>query len=155
VKCIECGITTPSSRLKTCSDSCRNARKKVRGRSLTTRWQILRRILESERVPMSDRLYNPAAYESILIRGCTYCGTGFLNSTGICLDRIERGKHMFENVVPCCGTCNRIKSDGPGKYDGFTFNEMLILGKAVAEIRRLRHSILNINGGKRDGRITK
>jgi hypothetical protein len=148
VKCKECGIQMPNGLLKTCSDECREARRWARSTSVGTRWQMLWRILESETVPMSDRLYNPAAYESILIRGCAYCGMNLMNSTGICLDRIEGGNHTFENVVPCCGTCNRIKSDGPVKHDGFTFTEMLILGKAVAEVRRLRNS----SGGNNDGR---
>lgn len=40
---------------------------------------------------------------------CYYCN-GPLPETGSGLDRIESNKHYtLENVIPCCGVCNRLK----------------------------------------------
>jgi hypothetical protein len=40
---------------------------------------------------------------------CHYCG-GALNETGIGLDRVDNDNgYKIDNVVPCCGTCNRAK----------------------------------------------
>jgi hypothetical protein len=86
-----------------------------------------------------DPLRDIEIYESVLDRGCFYCKTSLDESSGICLDRIRDGKHTFEHTVPCCKTCNRLKSSGPGKYDGFTYDEMAqIIGPAVTEVRRRR-----------------
>jgi hypothetical protein len=140
MKCIECNAVMPRGRLKTCSDECRESRRKARSTSLSTRHMMLRRILESERVPMSDQLYNPAVFESLLLKGCHYCQAELMYVTGISLDRLGE-KHTFKDVVPCCAICNRLKSDGL-KTGGFTYEEMVaIVGPAVAEVRRRRNSI--------------
>lgn len=146
MNCIQCGTQMPDGRLKVCSDECRESRRKARSTSISTRWQILRRILESEQVPMSDQLYNPAVFESLLLKGCHYCQAELMYATGISLDRLGE-KHIFKDVVPCCSICNRLKSDGL-KTGGFTYEEMIeIVGPAVAEVRCRRNS----NGRQQDG----
>ena len=139
MRCKECGTRMPDGRLRICSDECRESRKKASSTSISTRHRILRRILEHEIVSMTDPLYSPAVYESILIRGCAYCGTDLLLESGISLDRLDStGKHAFENCRGCCGLCNRLKSADP-KTGGFTYEEMIeIIGPAVAEVRRRR-----------------
>jgi len=50
-------------------------------------------------------------YEKIIENKCTYCG-GELSPTGWSLDRMDNDKgYRLDNVVPCCGECNSIKSD--------------------------------------------
>lgn len=40
---------------------------------------------------------------------CTYCGD---TTTGINIDRVDSNiSYTLSNVVPCCGTCNRMKND--------------------------------------------
>jgi hypothetical protein len=144
----------PDGRLKLCGDYCREVRKKDRSTSIQTRHRLLRRILEHEIVSMADPLYSSAVYESILIRGCAYCGTDLLLESGISLDRLDStGKHTFANCRGCCGLCNRLKSAGP-KTGGFTNEEMLeVIGPAVALVRRRRKS--NVNGGNRNGQTNE
>jgi len=131
-----------------CSAECRIARSKQRSTKIETRHKILLRILDREEV-WRDPLRNPAVLQKLLLQGCKYCHASLIEKSGICIDRLSE-KHTFETVVPCCGTCNRIKSSGPGKYDGFTFTEMVEqIGPAVREVRKLRKKA---NGGKNGGK---
>lgn len=51
-------------------------------------------------------------YLSLLDCGCYYCGTKNLETYGISLDRIDNLKGYTEdNVIPCCGKCNRLRGD--------------------------------------------
>jgi hypothetical protein len=69
-------------------------------------------------------------YICLIVQGCYYCENSLLNETGIGLDRIRNDKdYTTDNVVPCCGTCNRIRSNV------FTTQEMLELGKCIKRIR--------------------
>lgn len=68
--------------------------------------------------------------DNIIGKACTYCGT---SDEGIGCDRIDNSLgHAIANVVPCCGLCNRTRSNH------FTPDEMRLLGKTIEEIRRLR-----------------
>lgn len=47
-------------------------------------------------------------FMSFWLKPCFYCG-GDIPTVG--LDRIDNSKgYVFENLVPCCGLCNRMKS---------------------------------------------
>ena len=61
---------------------------------------------------------------------CIYCGdTDFIG-----LDRIDNNiGHIKSNIVPCCYTCNITRNNN------FTYNEMLVLGKTIKEIKSKRN----------------
>ena len=62
--------------------------------------------------------------------GCFYCG----DTVKVGLDRIDNKLgHTTDNVVPCCYACNT------ARMDNFSFSEMVVLGKTIAEIKRTRH----------------
>jgi hypothetical protein len=64
---------------------------------------------------------------------CHYCGV----TEKIGLDRIDNSLgHSKENVLPCCSLCNRTR------MANYTVDEMLILGRAVAQIRSNRLGVL-------------
>ncbi len=51
-------------------------------------------------------------WQRIIEDGCYYCGTQLTDIPGYSLDRIDNNKHYtLENVIPCCGFCNGIKSN--------------------------------------------
>jgi hypothetical protein len=61
---------------------------------------------------------------------CIYCG---FPSIGV--DRISNKEgHTRRNCVPCCMECNT------GRMDNFTPEEMMIIGKAIAEVKKMRQS---------------
>ncbi len=63
-----------------------------------------------------------------LKESCVYCG---YSSTG--LDRVDNSKgHLKSNCVPACKVCN------VAKMDNFSYDEMLILGKTIKEIKDKR-----------------
>ena len=73
--------------------------------------------------------------DNIIMKSCYYCGDP--NRVGC--DRIDNSKgHTKNNVVPCCYDCNCARNVN------FTFEEMKILGKTIAEIKQSRTSHNNI-----------
>ena len=76
---------------------------------------------------------------------CKYCGVkleyhehsrtnGIHNTRAHQLDRKDNSKgYTFDNVVPCCWECNRLKSDR------FTYDEFLLLSPILKEIIKLRN----------------
>ncbi len=75
---------------------------------------------------------------------CIYC-MGPLPLSGIGLDRIDNLKgYLLDNVLPCCGECNRIRSDV------YTIEEMkTIIGPAVRRLRELRNQLPLVAHGER------
>lgn len=68
----------------------------------------------------------------MLSQSCHYCG-GPLSPRGVGLDRKDDdGGYTIENVVPCCGRCNRVKSSD------FTYEEMVLLGQVIHGIDKKR-----------------
>ncbi len=66
--------------------------------------------------------------EKEIVNPCSYCGH---KSTG--LDRIDSSiGHTIKNSIPCCKECNI------AKLDSFSYNEMLIIGKAIKEVKDKR-----------------
>lgn len=70
----------------------------------------------------------------LMNRGCEYCGRDlWATATGYCLDRIDpAGGYTKDNVLPCCGTCNRIR------YLDFSCDEMREIGPFVARVLAAR-----------------
>lgn len=66
-----------------------------------------------------------------LYKKCTYCNHP---STG--LDRIDNAKgHLQSNCIPCCWECNT------ARMNNFSYDEMLIIGKAIKQIKDNRNQI--------------
>lgn len=76
-------------------------------------------------------------YSALLLMGCHYCGSDLTHSTGGSLDRKnnERG-YTMDNVLPCCGECNVIRSCK------LTVDEMEVVAKALHSYRRFKCSQL-------------
>lgn len=73
-------------------------------------------------------------------KDCFYCSQP-INLSGVGLDRKDNKKgYTLENSVPCCGPCNRVKSDI------FTHDEMLVAMNAVLKFRK-KNLIKAINDG--------
>ena len=67
---------------------------------------------------------------SIWLKGCSYCSKELLSEKGISADRLNNDLGYTEaNIVPCCGTCNSIKSNI------LTYDEMKVAMKAIVEYR--------------------
>ncbi len=62
---------------------------------------------------------------------CTYCDRDLpTDSIGHCIDRKDNATgYTVENSVPCCGDCNKVKSDV------LTHEEMIVAMKAVMQHR--------------------
>jgi hypothetical protein len=71
--------------------------------------------------------------KNALEQTCAYCG---FESTG--LDRLDNSKgHLQSNCIPCCKECNI------ARLNHFSYSEMLIIGKAIREVKLSR--IINNN----------
>lgn len=73
------------------------------------------------------------AYLALVTQACTYCALP-LDETGRGLDRIDNSRgYSADNVVPCCGPCNRAR----GAF--FTIEEMRdVIGPAIAVVKKNR-----------------
>lgn len=77
-------------------------------------------------------------FSSLLSFGCFYCGKSTAEETGSSLDRIDNGgAYSIDNVLPCCGKCNKTRGD---RYD---VQEMIVMINALSlsksdSIERLR-----------------
>lgn len=60
---------------------------------------------------------------------CVYC-QNVLPPTGYGLDRIDSSKgYSIDNILPCCGICNRIKNDS------LTMKEMILAARVIRLVR--------------------
>jgi hypothetical protein len=67
-------------------------------------------------------------YVQLIKNPCAYCGK--IVETGHGLDRVDSSKgYELNNVVPCCGACNRHKS-----FD-WTYEEMRVASQAIIQLR--------------------
>lgn len=73
-------------------------------------------------------------YFNTISKGCFYCGEILNNrGTGYSLDRIDNTKgYSKDNILPCCGECNRIRSDI------YTVEEMKTIGKILKTIKTVK-----------------
>lgn len=68
-------------------------------------------------------------HKKLIAQGCHYCGKNLEGNTGANLDRIDNNKgYTPDNVLPCCGECNRIRSN---KY---TVAQMRVIGNALKKL---------------------
>lgn len=73
-----------------------------------------------------------AEYEAISNGPCFYCGST-LPEVGAGLDRLDNSRgYDRDNVVPCCGVCNTIRSDR------FSAGEMRLIGAVICQIYATR-----------------
>ncbi len=73
-------------------------------------------------------------HEHLLRQPCFYC-QGALSPTGHSLDRVDNTRgYLMSNVVPCCGTCNRIKNAA------LTHDEMAVVMNALLAYRKINRS---------------
>lgn len=50
-------------------------------------------------------------YSHLVSCNCTYCKVELYSQTGVSLDRVDNTRgYTLDNVLPCCGSCNRIKN---------------------------------------------
>ncbi len=69
-------------------------------------------------------------YSVLLEQNCYYCNKSVKEETGSSLDRVQPGGgYLKNNVVTCCGNCNKMKSNV------LTKEEMVAAMKAVLELR--------------------
>lgn len=69
-------------------------------------------------------------YEQLLNTPCHYDGVSLLGESGVGLDRIDNNKgYTLENVLPCCGTCNKIRGAT------LTVHEMIEVAKLLKRLR--------------------
>lgn len=86
------------------------------------------------RCKQSNKKFNIAfkTYLKLINSPCVYCGCSIYHSSGSGLDRINNNLgYTTKNVLPCCGTCNGIRSNK------LTVDEMKI---AMAAVVRFRNS---------------
>jgi hypothetical protein len=103
-----------------------------------SRWNMLFQNAKKRGLPVTLTREQFASFEG---KPCHYCdlplsGSG-RSSGGVGLDRISNDKligYTFENLLPCCGLCNSIRSNI------LTVEEMLKIGPAVREIRLAREA---------------
>lgn len=70
-------------------------------------------------------------YQNLISKPCHYCNL-LIASTGVGLDRINNDKsigYTVDNVLPCCGDCNKIRGDR------LTVEEMEVAMKAILLFR--------------------
>ena len=71
-------------------------------------------------------------HKALLAQPCRYCGFP-LNPSGHGLDKkVPKAGYTLDNVVPCCRMCNIIKRDH------LTYEEMLVVGASVRQVRLAR-----------------
>jgi len=75
---------------------------------------------------------------NIFNKECVYCG----DIENIGCDRIDNNiGHLKTNVVPCCRVCNTTR------MNNFSYNEMLLLGNTIKQIKEIRKNIISISNG--------
>jgi|SRR6185436_8075058 len=102
----------------------RNQKKSLKGR--------YKQLLSQARYKGRECSITYEEYLVLVAQPCRYCGDD-LSPFGHGLDRVDSsaGYHP-NNVVPCCGICNRVKGEV------FTYTEMLALGDVIRGIRSKR-----------------
>jgi hypothetical protein len=71
-------------------------------------------------------------YFTLISYPCHYCQKSLLDETGGGLDRIDNDKgYTLDNVLSCCGTCNKIRGDS------LTVEETVVAIQAVLAYRNI------------------
>ncbi len=107
---------------------CRYLQLNTRYKELSTANLRVKSYKKTDRKKNRDTNITESIVTELLNRHCVYCG---YPSTG--LDRIDNTLgHSIENCVPCCKECNIARNDL------FTSEEMLIIGKAIKQVKDKR-----------------
>lgn len=70
-------------------------------------------------------------YTGLLNKPCFYDGVSLFGEYGIGLDRIDNSKgYTKENVLPCCGACNKIRGNN------LTVEEMIAVANLLKSMRQ-------------------
>jgi hypothetical protein len=93
------------------------------------RWILGRSLAKSRNllwdIPLAD-------YERLISSDCHYCG-GTLEETGVGLDRKDNaGGYIVDNVVPCCHSCNTMKTNK------LTYEEMVVVMNALLQYQKIK-----------------
>jgi len=102
-------------------------RESIHGRFITSRIEAKARNLYWE--------FTELEYSNLLDQKCTYCDKSLTENhqIGVGLDRMDNDKgYLKNNVVPCCGLCNRTRANW------FTFDEFLQFKPILTKIRKER-----------------
>jgi len=111
-----------------CRD-CRNNIRSQRDQTPQSRWKTAKRTAKRRGL---DWGINFVDYKKTLVLPCEYCD-GITGTTGSALDRKNNDLgYILDNIAPCCGRCNRIKSN----Y--FTYEEMMELKPLLIKFRKNR-----------------
>lgn len=103
-------------------------RHKIR-RLPSTRYTMLKSYAKKKEHPFT---INKQEYFELISKPCYYCKNSLLEETGGGLDRIDNNKgYVIENVLPCCGTCNKIRGAS------LTVEEALVAIRAVLAYRNI------------------
>jgi hypothetical protein len=71
-------------------------------------------------------------YSELISQNCYYCKSDLSKEGGYSIDRADSNLgYIYTNIVPCCGTCNRCKSDQ------FSMEEWKIAMNAVLALRQV------------------
>lgn len=74
-------------------------------------------------------------YSDIIKNPCYYCSKDLFLETGGSLDRIDNSKgYLLDNVLPCCGVCNKIRGDW------MTVDETLHVIKCLIEYKKQKEN---------------
>lgn len=128
--CSKCGLIQHSNNFRNNSKTCKKCRKQYAYEKAST--------IEARYNRLQDRAYNSELllyitlneYKNIVSKPCHYCNTK-LEGCGFTLDRIDNSLgYIIENVLPCCGTCNKIRNNA------LTVNEMEVAMSAVILYRK-------------------
>ena len=69
-------------------------------------------------------------FTDLINKPCYYCGISLINFTNSSLDRINNDLgYLVDNVLPCCGDCNKIRQDK------LTVDEMKVAMEAILNYR--------------------
>lgn len=104
-------------------------KRRMDSRTCATRFYMLKRV--ARRRGLSCTLTYDE-YRVFASRSCHYCGGALGKSeSGSGLDRVDNKRgYDADNVLPCCGVCNRVRSDE------FTVEETMEMIRAVVGIRK-------------------
>ena len=107
---------------------CHALHSQARCRTPETRYKTL--VLVARPLGGTDITYEQ--YQGLISQACRYCGFS-LNPCGHALDKKDpKAGYKLANVVPCCKLCNLAKSDH------LTYEEMLIVGASIRQVRLAR-----------------
>ena len=74
-------------------------------------------------------------YIDLIQKPCFYCGKSLSEQTGHSLDRVYASEgYILQNVLPCCGDCNTIKSNL------LTVDETFAVIKLIKQLRHMNES---------------